>query len=158
MKLFESGYYHFKQDSKQNLVDIRKHILDKFGKETRVYGSDSVLKDNLIVDEINSFKKRIEKRLNKKIYLSYDLQLHINRRDNINKGGWHIDGAQEINMLNMNNQYVFNRDYQLFKVGIYLQSNFGRDSGIDLKPSTIWVTRFFNNIFKTFIFTFSSKF
>ncbi len=86
--------------------------------------------------------------------MSYDLQLHINRRDSRYKNGWHIDGAQEIAMQHMSDPYVLNDDYQLFKVGIYLQLNdkMGESGGIDVKTFSLGMNRFCKVYLKGFLF------
>lgn len=121
--------------SLDDALSLRKHIIQKYSEKTMVYGPDVILEDTELVKLLRNFKEYIRLTYGTEIFLTRELQIQINRRDNRGKNeGWHIDGSQEINNSELLDPYVSEQNYQLFKVGIYLQGNDNKNpGGIDVK-------------------------
>lgn len=120
---------------------LSEYITKKFKDFSGTLGPDKILTDEILIAPIMRFKSEFKKKYGIDIYITREIQLHINRRDNSGKlNGWHIDGAQEIVNCPILNPYLCNKNYQLYKVGIYLQSN-AKDHpcGVDVKP-LFWPT------------------
>ena len=122
-------------------TNLSQYITKKFKDFSGVLGPDKILTDEILIAPIIRFKSEFKKKYGFDIYITREVQLHINRRDNSGKlNGWHIDGAQEINNCPILNPYLCNKNYQLYKVGIYLQSNTNyHPCGVDVKP-LFWPT------------------
>ena len=122
-------------------TNLSQYITKKFPNFSGILGPDKILTDDYLISPIIKFKSSFKEKYGLDIYVSRDLQLHINRRDNSGKlNGWHIDSAQEIVNCPIFNPYLCNKDYQLYKVGIYLNNNSqDHPCGIDIKPM-FWPT------------------
>ncbi len=58
MRLGKLGYFYYSRNLSKNKVrKIRSHVLNKFGNQTGVFGSDSVIQDEVILSEIINFKE-----------------------------------------------------------------------------------------------------
>jgi hypothetical protein len=135
--------------SEDAALEVQNYLINKYSEKTMVYGPDVILDDPELINVNKKFKQCIELKYKRKIYLSRELQLQINRRDNTGKNvGWHIDGSQEIINSKLLDHYVCRQDYQLYKVGIYFQKN-DRNSpgGIDVKPVVKIPMKYFPKIF-----------
>lgn len=128
---------HFKKLlNEDNCEALKEYITKKFPNFSGTLGPDKILNDNYLISPVIKIKNEFKKNYGAELFISREIQLHIDRRDNSGKlNGWHIDGAQEIVNCPILNPYLCNKNYQLYKVGIYLSNNSKHHPcGVDIKP------------------------